>query len=108
MAWAALRRGQSPYGGAPRRRPVPSMVTFWIDHDVSQRETGNMKHWSQPGRRDLDEHEIEILDRMGDAAAFVKVLPVASSLRRARRCRMRKAQARAVASTAAPIEARDR
>ena len=51
-----------------------------------------MTHWSQPGRLDLDGHDCDCLDQLGELARFVRVLPVSENTRRQRRWRARQKQ----------------
>jgi hypothetical protein len=48
-----------------------------------------MTHWSQPGRLDLDGHDCDCLDQLGELARFVRVLPVSENTRRQRRWQAR-------------------
>ena len=48
-----------------------------------------MEHWSQPGRLDLDGHDCDCLDQLGELARFVRVLHVSENTRSQRRWQAR-------------------
>ena len=91
-----------------RARASASVDAPWIFPGVFNQLSCRVVHWSQPGRVDLDAHEVAMLDSLGDMAKHITIVPCASSTRRVRRWYERQRQVKAASTITAPSLVSDR